>query len=63
MERPAESHTGEHETRIVSQKEIEEVMRAARRAFNSSVVVTPVPKLTRDARVSTVWGPNPEQDK
>ena len=30
MERPAESHTGEHETPIVSQKEIEEVMRAAR---------------------------------
>ena len=67
MEKPAESHTEEHEPRSkprkVSQKEIEEVMRAAREKFNAQVRVTPVPKFTRDCRWSTVWGPNSKQDQ
>ena len=63
MERPAESHTEDHETRRVSSKELERVMTETLIKFNATVRVRPVAKFTRDCRLSTVWGPNSEQDE
>lgn len=63
MERHPESHSEEPEVRPFSGKEIEARMRSTRAEFNKNVRVRSVPRYTRDARVSTVWGPNSQQDK
>lgn len=62
MERLPEPHSEEPEVRLLSRKEIEAIMRKARTEFNEHVRVRPVPRYTRDARVSTVFGPNSAQD-
>lgn len=63
MERHPESHSEEPEVRLFSKEEIEARMRSTRAEFNKTVRVREAPKYTRDARVSTVWGPNSQQDK